>query len=97
MMVLQVLRNGPLHGYAIAQRIHALSQEELRVEEGSLYPALQKLLAQGWVKASWAVSDTGRKVREYRLTAGGLQQLESEVSEYERMSAAVRAVLKGAL
>jgi PadR family transcriptional regulator PadR len=97
MMVLQVLRHGPLHGYAIAQRIHTLSNDELRVEEGSLYPALQKLLLQGWVKGSWTVSESGRKVREYSLTATGRKQLDAEVSEYERMSAAVRAVLKGAL
>lgn len=96
MMVLQVLRHGPLHGYAIAQRIHTLSNEELRVEEGSLYPALQKLLLHGWVKADWTVSESGRKVREYQLSTAGRKQLETEVSEYERMSAAVRAVLKGA-
>jgi len=96
MMVLQVLRNGPLHGYAIAQRIHLLSADELRVEEGSLYPALQKLLMQGWVKAVWAVSESGRKVREYHLTTSGRKQCEAEVNEYERMAAAVKAVLKGA-
>jgi PadR family transcriptional regulator, regulatory protein PadR len=96
MMVLQVLRHGPLHGYAIAQRIHLLSNDTLRVEEGSLYPALQKLLLQGWVKAAWSVSETGRKVREYALTPAGRKQCEAEVAEYERMSAAVRAVLKGA-
>lgn len=96
MMVLQVLRNGPLHGYAIAQRIHTLSNDELRVEEGSLYPAMQKLLMQGWVKAEWTISETGRKVREYRLSPAGRKQLETEVNEYERMSAAVRAVLAGA-
>lgn len=97
MMILQVLRPGALHGYAIAQRIHLLSDEELRVEEGSLYPALQKLLVQGWVKAAWAVSETGRKVREYSLTSAGRKQLAAELDEYERMSAAVRAVLKGAV
>jgi len=96
MMVLQVLRHGPLHGYAIAQRIHLLSKDALRVEEGSLYPALQKLLMEGWVKAEWAVSDSGRKVREYSLTAAGRKQCEAEVAEYERLSSAVRAVLKGA-
>jgi len=96
MMVLQVLRPGPLHGYAIAQRIHTLSSDQLRVEEGSLYPALQKLLLHGWVNASWTVSESGRKVREYRLTPAGRKQLETELSEYERMSAAVWAVLKGA-
>lgn len=96
MLILQVLRaGGPLHGYAIAQRIHLLSSSELKVEEGSLYPSLQKLLAEGWVKGDWVVSETGRKVREYRLTRAGEKQLNHELSEYERMSAAVRAVLEG--
>ena len=66
------------------------------MEEGSLYPALQKLLLHGWVKANWTVSESGRRVREYRLSAAGRKQLDTEVKEYERMSAAVRAVLKGA-
>ncbi|MBL8220453.1 MAG: PadR family transcriptional regulator [Bryobacterales bacterium] len=96
MLILQVLRaGGPLHGYAIAQRIHLLSSSELKVEEGSLYPSLQKLLAEGWVKADWVVSETGRKVREYTLTRAGAKQLDHELREYERMSAAVRAVLEG--
>jgi len=96
MMVMQVLRHGPLHGYAIAQRIHTLSNDELRVEEGSLYPALQKLLLDGWVHGTWTTSDSGRKVREYKLTAAGRKQLDARLSEYDRMSSAVRAVLKGA-
>lgn len=96
MMILQVLRHAPLHGYAIAQRIHLLSREELRVEEGSLYPALQKLLVNGWVKSAWTVSESGRKVREYSLTPAGRKQLNAELEEYERMALAVRAVLKGA-
>ena len=82
MLVLRVLRAGPLHGYAIAQRIHQLSREELQVEEGSLYPALQKLLVKGWVKAEWAVSDSGRNVRVYRLTPAGRKQLDVELSEF---------------
>ncbi len=69
MLILRVIASEPLHGYAIAQRIAILSKEELSVEEGSLYPALQKLLLKGWVKATPAVSDTGRQVREYRITA----------------------------
>lgn len=93
MLVLRVLAAQPLHGYAIAQRIHALSREELSVEEGSLYPALQKLLLKGWVKASPAISETGRAVREYRLTPGGRRQLELERANYERVSAAIGAVL----
>ena len=93
MLVLRVLASGPLHGYAIAQRIHALSREELSVEEGSLYPALQKLLLKGWVKASPAISETGRAVREYRLTPAGKTQLERERANYRRVSSAIDAVL----
>ena len=93
LLVLRVLAAGPLHGYAIAQRIHALSREELSVEEGSLYPALQKLLLKGWVKASPAISETGRAVREYRLTASGRKQLDLERANYQRVMAAIGAVL----
>ena len=93
MLILRVLSAQPLHGYAIAQRIHTLSREELSVEEGSLYPALQKLLVKGWVKASPAVSETGRSVREYRLTPSGRKQLELERSNYRRVSDAIGAIL----
>jgi len=93
MLVLRVLTTQPLHGYAIAQRIHQLSAEELRVEEGSLYPALQKLLVKGWVKAAWRESDSGRQVREYRLTASGRRQLDAEVAEYRRTARAVGLLL----
>ena len=93
MLVLRVLAAGPLHGYAIAQRIHTLSREELSVEEGSLYPALQKLLLKGWVKAAPAVSETGRAVREYRLTPAGKKQLDLERANYRRVSAAIDTVL----
>jgi PadR family transcriptional regulator PadR len=96
MLVLRVLRGGPLHGYAIAQRIHQLSSDALQVEEGSLYPALQRVLLKGWVKARWTVSDTNRKVREYRLTPAGLRQLEAEVAGYERMAKAVQIILQKA-
>lgn len=96
MLILRVLHAGPLHGYAIAQRISQLSKEELSVEEGSLYPALQKLLLKGWVTAAPAVSETGRSVREYRLTSGGRKQLESERAEYRRVSRAIAAVLETA-
>lgn len=96
MLVLRVLTTQPLHGYAIAQRIHQLSREELSVEEGSLYPALQKLLVKGWVKAAWRESDSGRQVREYRITATGRRQLEEEVAEYRRMSGAIDVLLKEA-
>src|SRR3954467_13918249 len=96
MLVLRVLQGAPMHGYAIAQRIHALSSDVLQVEEGSLYPALQRILVKGWAKAEWGVSDTNRRVRFYRLTAAGRQQLASEVSEYERVNAAIRIVLRTA-
>jgi transcriptional regulator len=96
MLILRVLAAGPLHGYAIAQRIHTLSHDELTVEEGSLYPALQRLLLKGWVKASPAISQTGRAVREYRLTASGRKQLDLERANYRRMAAAIGAVLETA-
>ena len=96
MVVLRVLSRQPLHVYAIAQTIRQLSRDELSVEEGSLYPALQKLLIKGWVKASWRESESGRQVREYRITATGRRQLEDEVAEYRRMSSAIDALLKEA-
>jgi transcriptional regulator len=96
MLVLRVLQNGPMHGYAIAQRIHVVTSDQLQVEEGSLYPALQRILVKGWAKADWGVSDTGRRVRLYRLTAAGRRQLETEISDYERMNAAILAVLRTA-
>jgi transcriptional regulator len=96
LLILRVLRAGPLHGYGIAQRIHLLSSDVLRVEEGSLYPALQRILLKGWVTAEWGVSDTNRKVRFYRLTAAGRKQLEAELSGYGRMNEAIQAVLRDA-
>jgi transcriptional regulator len=94
LLILRVLRQGPLHGYAIAQRIKVLSSEQLSVEEGSLYPALQKALANGWVKAEWTTSDTGRQVRSYRLTAKGLKQVEAEHDDYVRTADAIAAILE---
>lgn len=96
LLILRVLRSGPLHGYAIAQRIHVLSSEVLRVEEGSLYPALQRMLLKGWVSAEWGISETNRKVRFYRLTAAGRKQLEAEMAEYGRVSEAIQSVLRTA-
>jgi PadR family transcriptional regulator PadR len=95
MLILRVLMQQPLHGYAIAQRIKQVSAEELSVEEGSLYPALQKLLIKGWVKADWRESESGRQVREYRITASGRRQLEAEVAEYRRMAHAIGLLLDG--
>lgn len=94
LLILRVVRQEPLHGYAIAQKIRTLSSDQLSVEEGSLYPALQKLLANGWVKAEWTTSDTGRQVRSYRITTKGLKQLESEQDDYQRMADAIAAILQ---
>lgn len=94
MLILRVLQSGPLHGYAIGQRIHLLSKEVLSVEEGSLYPALQKILLKGWAKAEWGISETNRKVRFYRLTATGRKQLEAELEDYGRVTEAIKAVLQ---
>lgn len=96
MLILRVLRAEPLHGYAIAQRIHQLSGEELQVEEGSLYPALQKLLLKGWVKGEWTTSETGRKVRVYRITPSGRKQLDVEVAEFRRTTRALEMLIDSA-
>jgi PadR family transcriptional regulator, regulatory protein PadR len=96
MLILRVLRSGPLHGYAIAQRIHTLSSEVLHVEEGALYPALQRILLKGWATAEWGISETNRRVRFYRLTPAGRKQLEAELSEYGRVHQAIRSVLRTA-
>jgi transcriptional regulator len=94
MLILRVLRSGSLHGYAIAQRIRQLSDEVLEAEEGSLYPALQRLLVEGWVETEWGASETGRRVRFYRLTPEGVRQLKRELQEYERATEAIQAILR---
>ena len=96
MLILRVLQNGPLHGYAIAQRILQLSGEVLEAEEGSLYPALQRMLMEGWVTGEWGVSETKRRVRFYTLTKDGLKQLKQEIAEYEQVSAAIQGILRPA-
>ena len=96
MLVLYTLTLGPLHGYAIAQRIHQLTSDVLQVEEGSLYPALQRILLKGWAKAEWGTSETNRRVRFYRLTPAGRKQLETEMDGYEKVSAAIRTILRTA-
>jgi PadR family transcriptional regulator PadR len=93
LIILRVLRGGALHGYAIARKIQLLSNDELQVEEGSLYPALQKLLIKGFVKAEWDVSDSGRKVRVYRLTPAGRKQLDAELSEFRRTTFAIENII----
>ncbi len=96
MLILRVLQSSSLHGYAIAQRIHLLSSEVLGVEEGLLYPTLQKMLVKGWVKAEWGISETNRKVRFYRLTPEGRKHLKAELAEYDRVSQAIQDVLRTA-
>ncbi|HEV8181733.1 MAG TPA: PadR family transcriptional regulator [Candidatus Angelobacter sp.] len=96
MLILRVLQPGPIHGYAIAQRIHTLSKELLQVEEGSLYPALQKMLLKGWVKAEWGISETNRKVRFYKLTAEGRRQLQTEIEDFDRVLQGIQSVMSKA-
>lgn len=97
MLILRVLaRNGELHGFEIAKAIELLSQEILRVEEGSLYPALQRMLIKGWVKADWGTTAENRRARYYRLTAAGRRQLEQEISDFERVMGAITRVIQTA-
>jgi PadR family transcriptional regulator len=96
MLVLKTLSRGPLHGYAIARQIQRTSQDLLQVEEGSLYPALQRLLCEGWVAAKWGVSARNRRVRTYRITAAGLAQLQREVDSFERALQGIIRVLRPA-
>jgi transcriptional regulator len=93
MMVLTILQARPLHGYAIAQTIKRTSKDLLLIEEGSLYPALQRMLNAGWLKAGWGLSARNRRVFVYRITAKGRKQLESKVSSFERMLEAIQLVM----
>jgi PadR family transcriptional regulator PadR len=93
MMVLRTLKTQPMHGYALAQQIKRISNDLLQIEEGSLYPALQRLLKEGLVKAEWRISSTNRRVRIYKLTAAGARHLDREVSSFERMLAGITRVL----
>ena len=95
MMILRTLKRRPLHGYALAQEIKGKSKDLLRIEEGSLYPALQRMLRDGWLRAEWGVSDTNRRVRTYTVTPAGAKHLESEVASFEQMLEGVRLVLEG--
>jgi PadR family transcriptional regulator len=96
MMVLHTLRLGPLHGYALAQAIKQASDELVHVEEGSLYPALQRMLKAGWLSAEWGISERNREVRVYRLTPVGRKQLARKVNAFERLLSGVLKVLKPA-
>jgi transcriptional regulator len=94
MLILQTLTRGSLHGYAIAQYIQQISEDLLQVEEGSLYPALQRLLREGWVAAEWGVSARNRRVRTYRITPAGRKQLQREVSSFEKALLGISRVLR---
>ncbi|MEO8077099.1 MAG: PadR family transcriptional regulator [Acidobacteriota bacterium] len=96
MMILQTLRLGPLHGYALAQSIKRASDDLVHVEEGSLYPALQRMLKAGWLSAEWGLSSRNRRVRAYKLTRDGRKQLERKVSAFERLLEGVIKVLRPA-
>lgn len=93
MMILRTLKRQPLHGYALAQHIKRTSDDLLQIEEGSLYPALQRLLKQELVKAEWGTSSTNRRVRIYKLTAAGAKHLQHQVSSFERMLEGITRVL----
>jgi PadR family transcriptional regulator PadR len=94
MMVLQILRSGPLHGYMLVQIIKRSSGDLLEVEEGSLYPALQRMLKLEWVTAEWKVSERNRRVRVYRITRAGRKQLERKVSAFDRMLQGISKVMR---
>jgi len=96
LLILRTIAGEPLHGWAIAQRIQQLSNQELRVNQGSLYPALQRLERQGWIVADWGVSETNRRARFYRLTAPGRKRLARERADWDRLSAAISLVLRTA-
>ena len=93
MLVLKTLQSSPLHGYAIAVRLGQLSSDVLQVEEGSLYPALYRMEARGWLSSQWAVTETGRRARFYKLTRAGRTQLAAETESWQRLTTAVADVM----
>jgi PadR family transcriptional regulator PadR len=94
LLILTALTRGPMHGYAIAQHLRSVSDDVLQVGESSLYPALQRLLLNGWVKAEWGSSENNRRARYYTLTAAGRRQLRLEREEFDRMILAIHKVLQ---
>jgi PadR family transcriptional regulator, regulatory protein PadR len=96
LLILKTLTREPLHGWGVAKRIQALSDDELSVGQGSLYPALHRLESQGWITAQWKDSDLGRTAKFYSLTRDGRQQLERELESWKRLSSAVGLLLKRA-
>jgi PadR family transcriptional regulator, regulatory protein PadR len=95
-LILKVVALGPIHGYAIAQRLQQMSGDVLQVQQGSLYPALHRLEKRRWLKAEWAATDTGREARFYSLTRLGRQQLEEQRANWDRLSAAISGILRTA-
>ena len=93
LLVLKVLDDRPLHGYAIALRLERLSNDVLSLEEGSLYPALYRMESRGWLSSTWGVTETGRRARFYRVTKAGRAQLAAETESWSRLTAAVKGVL----
>ena len=96
LLILKVVTLGPIHGYAIAQRIQQISRDVLQVQQGSLYPALHRLEARGWLKAEWKTTETGRDAKFYGLTRAGRRQLENERANWERLAQAITLVLSAA-
>ena len=96
LLIMRTIATEELHGWAIAQRIQVLSKDVLQVNQGSLYPALQRLERQGWITADWGVSETNRRARVYRLTAPGRHRLEQERADWDRLSAAISLVMRTA-
>ena len=94
MLVLRTLEAGPVHGYAIAKRIKQASAEYLDVEDGSLYPALNRMLVKGWISCKWGISESNRKARFYSLTARGRKQLATESTEFDRLISAIQLVMR---
>jgi PadR family transcriptional regulator len=96
LLVLRTLANGPMHGYAIARRIREASANGLDIQDGSLYPALNRMLVKGWLAAEWGVSDNNRRARFYRLTRDGRKQLEAETREFEALVRHIQLVMRTA-
>jgi PadR family transcriptional regulator PadR len=96
MLILRTLARGPLHGYAIARRIQDLSASGLQIEDGSLYPALNRMLVKGWLAAEWGISETNRKARFYSLTSDGRKQLDRESAEFDKLVRAIQLVMRTA-
>jgi PadR family transcriptional regulator, regulatory protein PadR len=96
MLILKTLTRGPAHGYGIARHLEQTSADVLQVGESSLYPALQRLLVNGWVSAQWGETDTGRRARFYRITPAGRKRFASEAAEFKKMFGAITAVMQGA-